>query len=151
MFRTAIRAAFLRSLGIGLAAVLAAPLVYTQSVLAQEPPVRIRGTVESVDGATSVIKARDGAELKATVADNAQIAGIIKASLSDIKQNSFVGVTALPQPDGSLSAVEVHIFPESMRGTDEEHYPWDLKPQSTMTNAGAGRQCGRRPDADAEI
>jgi hypothetical protein len=47
----------------------------------------------------------------------------------------FVGVTALPQPDGSLSAVEVHIFLESMRGTCEGHYPWDLKPQSTMTNA----------------
>jgi len=69
------------------------------------------------------------------VADNAQIAGIIKASLSDIKQNSFVGVTAMPQPDGSLNAVEVHIFPESMRGTGEGHYPWDLRPQSTMTNA----------------
>jgi len=69
------------------------------------------------------------------VADNAQIAGIIKASLSDIKQNSFVGVTAMPQPDGSLNAVEVHIFPESMRGTGEGHYPGDLRPQSTMTNA----------------
>ena len=88
-----------------------------------------------VDGATSVVKARDGAELKITVADNAQIAGIIKASLSNIKQNSFVGVTAMPQPDGSLNAVEVHIFPESMRGTGEGHYPWDLRPQSTMTNA----------------
>jgi hypothetical protein len=74
-------------------------------------------------------------ELKLTVADNAQIAGIIKASLSDIKQNSFVAVTAMPQPDGSLNAVEVHIFPESMRGTGEGHYPWDLQPQSTMTNA----------------
>jgi hypothetical protein len=97
--------------------------------------VRIRGTIERVDGATSVVKARDGAELKVTVADNAQIAGIIKASLSDIKQNSFVGVTAMPQPDGSLNAVEVHIFPEAMRGTGEGHYPWDLQPQSTMTNA----------------
>lgn len=72
---------------------------------------------------------------KLTVADNAQIAGIIKASLVDIKQNSFVGVTAMPQADGSLSAVEVHIFPEAMRGTGEGHYPWDLQPQSTMTNA----------------
>ena len=49
--------------------------------------------------------------------DNPQIAGVIKASLSDIKQNSFVGVTAMPQPDGGLNAVEVHLFPESMRGT----------------------------------
>jgi hypothetical protein len=109
---------------------------HTQIAWAQDPPpVRIRGTIERVDGATLVIKARDGAELKVTVVDNPQIAGIIKASLSDIKQNSFVGVTAMPQPDGSLNAVEVHIFPESMRGTGEGHYPWDLQPQSTMTNS----------------
>ena len=132
MFRTA----FARSLGISLAALLAAPLVCAQIALAQDsPPVRIRGTVERVDGATYLVKARDGVELKLTIADNAQIAGIIKASLSDIKQNSFVGVTAMPQPDGSLNAVEVHIFPEAMRRTGEGHYPWDLQPQSTMTNA----------------
>jgi hypothetical protein len=121
---------------IGLAGVLAAPPVFAQNAFAQDsPPVRIRGTIERIDGPIYVVKARDGAELRLTLADNAQIAGIIKASLSDIKQNSFVGVTALPQPDGSLSAVEVHIFPESMRGTGEGHYPWDLQPQSTMTNA----------------
>lgn len=121
-----------RSLGIiGLAAILAAPLAQAQD----SPPIRVRGTIERVDGTTYVVKARDGVELKLTLADNAQIAGIIKASLSDIKQNSFVGVTAMPQPDGSLNAVEVHIFPEAMRGTGEGHYPWDLQPQSTMTNA----------------
>ena len=121
-----------RSLGIiGLAAILAAPLAQAQDL----PPVRVRGTIERVDGAIYVVKARDGAELKIALADNAQIAGIIKASLSDIKQNSFVGVTAMPQPDGGLSAVEAHIFPEAMRGTGEGHYPWDLRPQSTMTNA----------------
>ena len=94
MFRTAtFRTALARSLGIALAAPLAAPLVCAQRAWAQDsPPVRIRGTIERVDGATSVVKARDGAELKITIADNAQIAGIIKASLSDIKQNSFVEV-----------------------------------------------------------
>ena len=131
-----IRTARARSLNLGIAALLAAPLMWAQFASAQElPPVRIRGTIERVDGATYVVKARDGAELKLTAADNAQIAGIIKASLSDIKQNSFVGITAMPQADGSLSAVEVHIFPESMRGTGEGHYPWDLQPKSTMTNA----------------
>jgi hypothetical protein len=121
-----------RSLGIiGLAAILAAPLAQAQD----SPPIRVRGTIERVDGAIYVVRARDGAELKIALADNAQIAGIIKASLSDIKQNSFVGVTAMPQPDGGLSAVEAHIFPEAMRGTGEGHYPWDLRPQSTMTNA----------------
>jgi hypothetical protein len=82
MFRTA----FARSLAIALAAILAAPLVCAQIAWAQDPPpVRIRGTVERIDGATSVVKARDGVELKVTVADNAQIAGVIKASLSDNK------------------------------------------------------------------
>ena len=82
-----------------------------------------------------MIKARDRAELKVALAANAQIAGVVKASLSDIKQGSFVGVTAMPKADGSQSALEVHIFPEAMRGTGEGHYPWDLQPQSTMTNA----------------
>jgi uncharacterized protein DUF5666 len=104
------------------------------TALAQDA-VRIRGAIERLDGSTYVIKARDGAELKVALADNAQIAGVVKASLSDIKQGSFVGVTAMPKADGSQSALEVHIFPEAMRGTGEGHYPWDLQPQSTMTNA----------------
>ena len=97
--------------------------------------VRVRGTIASIDGATYVIKARDGAELKLALPDNAQIAAVVKASLADIKQGLFVGVTAMPQADGSLSALEVHIFPEAMRGTGEGHYSWDLRPKSTMTNA----------------
>ena len=95
----------------------------------------MRGTIESIDGPTYLIKARDGAELKVALADKAQIAAVVTASLTDIKQGLFVGVTAMPQADGSLSAVEVHIFPEAMRGTGEGHYSWDLRPKSTMTNA----------------
>src|SRR5262245_48301510 len=72
--------------------------------------VRVRGTIERVDGAIYVVKARDGAELKVALADNPQIAGIVKASLDDVKQGSFVGVTAMPQADGSQRALEVHIF-----------------------------------------
>ena len=102
--------------------------------LAQDT-VRVRGTIERIDGSTYVVKTRDGAELKVAVADTPEIAGVVKASLSDIKQGSFVGVTAMPRADGSQSALEVHIFPEAMRGTGEGHYPWDLRPQSTMTNA----------------
>src|SRR6266436_4250337 len=117
MFRT-IRA---RSLGmIGLAAILAAPVAWAQD----SPPVRVRGSIERIDGSIYVVKARDGAELRVTLADNPQIAGVVKASLSDIKQGSFVGVTAMPQADGSQRALEVHIFPEAMRGTGEGHYPW---------------------------
>jgi len=104
------------------------------ATLAQDT-VRVRGTIESTDGSTYVIKARDGADLKVALADKAQIAAVVKASLTDIKQGLFVGVTAMPQADGSLSALEVHIFPEAMRGTGEGHYSWDLLPKSTMTNA----------------
>ena len=121
-----------RSLGmIGIAGIVAAPLARAQ----EAPPVRVRGTIERVEGPIYVIKARDGAELKLTVAAKPSIATLVKASLTDIKQGSFVGVTSMPQPDGSLTALEVHIFPEAMRGTGEGHYPWDLRPESTMTNA----------------
>ena len=95
----------------------------------------MRGTIERVEGQTLIVKSRDGAELKVVLADNALIVGIVKASLSEIKPGSFVGVTGMPQADGSQKAVEVHIFPEAMRGTGEGHRPWDLRPQSTMTNA----------------
>jgi hypothetical protein len=113
----------------GLVLVFAAPTTWAQDT------VRVRGTIERVEGQTLVVKARDGAELKVVLADNALVVGIVKASLSDIKPGTFVGVTGMPQPDGSQKAVEVHIFPEAMRGTGEGHYPWDLRPQSTMTNA----------------
>jgi Domain of unknown function (DUF5666) len=109
-------------------------IVSNHAALAQDT-VRVRGTIESIDGPTYLIKARDGAELKVALADKAQIAAVVTASLTDIKQGLFVGVTAMPQADGSLSAVEVHIFPEAMRGTGEGHYSWDLRPKGTMTNA----------------
>lgn len=115
-------------------AMTAAVTAFASGAMAQDT-VRVRGAVERVDGGTYVIKSRDGAELKVTLADNALIVAIIKASLSDIKPGMFIGATGMPQIDGSQKAVEVHIFPEAMRGTGEGHYPWDLQPQSTMTNA----------------
>src|SRR6266702_5142904 len=82
------------------------------------------------------VKSRDGqTTYNVKMVDNAAVRGIVKASLSDIKENSFIGATGMPQADGSQKAIEVHIFPESMRGTGEGHYAWDLQPQSTMTNA----------------
>jgi hypothetical protein len=101
---------------------------------AQEPPVRVRGTIERVDGDVYVVKARGGAELKVKLADNATVVALTKASLADIKQGSYVGVAGLPQADGSQKALEVHIFPESMRGVGDGHRGWDLQPSSTMTN-----------------
>ena len=110
-------------------------LVFAASTTWAQDTVRVRGTIEQVEGQTLMVKSRDGAALKVVLADNALIVGIVKASLSDIKPDSFVGVTGIPQADGSQKALEVHIFPEAMRGTGEGHYPWDLRPQSTMTNA----------------
>jgi Domain of unknown function (DUF5666) len=110
-------------------------LVLAASATSAQETVRVRGTIEDVEGQTLVVKSRDGADLKVELADNAPVVGIVNASLSDIKPGSFVGVTGMPQADGSQKAVEVHIFPEAMRGTGEGHRPWDLQPQSTMTNA----------------
>jgi hypothetical protein len=110
-------------------------LAFVASTTWAQDTVRVRGTIERVEGQTLMVKARDGADLKVVLAENALVVGIVKASLSDIKSGSFVGVTGMPQADGSQKAVEVHIFPEAMRGTGEGHYPWDLRPQSTMTNA----------------
>jgi len=110
-------------------------LVFEASTTFAQDTVRVRGTIERVEGQTYVVKSRDGAELKVVLADNALVVAIVKASISDIKPGSFVGVTGMPQADGSQKAIEVHIFPEAMRGTGEGHYPWDLQPKSTMTNA----------------
>jgi hypothetical protein len=97
--------------------------------------VRIRGTIERIEGPVYVVKTRDGAEVKVTVTDNPLFVAIVKASMADIKPGMFVGSTGMTQPDGSQKAIEVHIFPESMRGTGEGHYDWDLKPNTKMTNA----------------
>jgi hypothetical protein len=102
--------------------------------LAQET-VRVRGTVEGFVGNTYTVKTRTGDTVKVTLADKPTFVAIVKASMADIKPGTFVGATAMPASDGSLEAVEVHIFPEAMRGTGEGHRPWDLAPQTTMTNA----------------
>ena len=121
--------------GILAAAALSANLALS-SALAQQQTIRIRGTVEAVDGVMLSVKSRDGqTTYKVKMTDNAAVRGIIKAALSDIKDNSFIGVTGMPQSDGSQKAVEIHIFPEPLRGTGEGHRQWDLVPNSTMTNA----------------
>jgi hypothetical protein len=101
----------------------------------QAPTVRIRGTIEAVDGPMLTIKTREGDEVKVKATDNISVIGIAKTELSDIKQGSYIGVSGMPQPDGSQKALAVHIFPEAMRGTAEGFRPWDLRPNSTMTNA----------------
>ncbi len=115
--------------GSGLALLFA-----TSIALAQTSPVRVRGTIESVAGQTLAVKSRDGATLTVKLADNAPVRAVVKASLADVKPGGYVGVTGMPQPDGTQKALEIHIFPEALRGTGEGHRPWDLAPNSTMTN-----------------
>jgi len=99
------------------------------------PPVRIRGTVERIDGTNLTIKANNGQSMSVKLADNYAVMGIAKASLADVASGKFIGTTTLGERDGALVALEVHIFPENMRGTGEGHYDWDLRPASKMTNA----------------
>ena len=96
---------------------------------------RVRGTVVGMDGPMYLVKTRGGDTVKVALTDKPLFVAMAKVSMADIKPGMFVGTTALPQADGSLRAVEVHIFPEAMRGTGEGHRPWDLEPGSTMTNA----------------
>src|SRR5262249_26032301 len=111
-------------------------LVTSASFAQQPPPVRVRGTVEAVDGTVLTVKSRDGeTTYKVRLTDNAAGRGIVKGGLFGIKENQFIRVTVMTQSDGSQKAVEIHIFPEPMRGTGEGHRPWDLVPNSTMTNA----------------
>jgi hypothetical protein len=107
------------------------------AALAQQPPTpsRVRGTIEAVDGDVLAVKSRSGEGFKLRMAGDMKLVGIVKISLSDIKVGSFVGATTVPGPDGSNNAIEVHVFPEDMRGTGEGSRPFDLRPNSTMTNA----------------
>ena len=115
---------------------LALITVLASTAWAQQPPtVRIRGTIEAVDGPTLSIKTREGNDVKVKMTDNAAVFAVVKTALSEIKEGSYIGVTAMPEPDGVQKAVAVHIFPENQRGAAEGFRPWDQRPGSTMTNA----------------
>ena len=126
------RGIFTRSL-----AAVAVVALSTFPAIAQKSPTpsRVRGTIENVNGDMLVVKSRDGKDVKLHIAPDLRVSGIAKISLDEIKVGSFVGATTVKAPDGSQKAVEVHLFPESMRGTGEGSRPWDLRPNSTMTNA----------------
>jgi hypothetical protein len=110
--------------------------VLASAAWAQQPPmVRIRGTIESVDGPMLMIKSREGTDMKVRMTDNVAVFGVAKTAMSEIKPGSYIGVSAMPEPDGTQKALAVHIFPESQRGAAEGFRPWDLRPNSTMTNA----------------
>ncbi|WP_035981399.1 hypothetical protein [Bradyrhizobium sp. STM 3843] len=127
-----VRSALIRPLVV--LAMVAAPSVLA---IAQQAPVptRVRGTIESVDGNVITVKSRSGEDVKLHMTPDLRVVGVVKAQLSDVKVGSFIGATTVPGPDGVPKAVEVHIFPEDMRGTGEGSRPYDLKPNSSMTNA----------------
>jgi hypothetical protein len=104
---------------------------------AQAQGVRVRGTIEKLDGNVLSVKSNEGEAMKIALAGDARVVGVVKATLADIKPGTFIGSAAMPQPDGSQKALEVHIFPEAMRGTGEGHRPYTI-PNSTMTNGTAG-------------
>jgi hypothetical protein len=101
-----------------------------------QQPGRIRGDIEKADGDTLVLKTREGAALNAKVDDKTRVTALVKATLADIKPDSFIGIAGMPQPDGSIEAFSVHIFLPAQRGVvPDRHGPWDARPGSTMTNA----------------
>jgi hypothetical protein len=117
------------------AVLIASLLAADVSVAAAQTPMRIRGTIESVSEQALTIKSREGQSVTVALAPTLTVVAVSKASLADIKSGSFIGTAALAQSDGTFKAQEVLVFPEAMRGTGEGHYPWDLSPGSTMTNA----------------
>jgi len=117
------------------------------AVFAQTPQItRVRGEIEKLDGNALTVKSRDGSVVAINLAANATVSGVVPASLADVTAGKFIGVTAMPRPDGTLLALEIHVFPESMRGVGEGHRPWDLKPESTMTNATVADVISRSND-----
>jgi hypothetical protein len=119
----------------GLLAVSALALIFAASPAPAQENVRLRATIEKVDGPVYTVKNRDGMEWKLTVSDPPLYVAIAPATMADIKPGMFVGSAGMMREDGTQKAIEVHIFPESMRGTGEGHYDWDLLPKSKMTNA----------------
>jgi hypothetical protein len=98
------------------------------------PPTRIRGTIASVEGATMMVNSRDGKKLEVTLKDGFTVASVKKVELSSIKETDFIGTATRTGADGKMTAIEVLVFPEAMRGSGEGFYPWDLEPGSMMTN-----------------
>ena len=121
------------------AALAVVAAVAATAALAQAPQtVRLRGVIEKVDGNKVTAKSDKGDALTLNLADKMLVVAVVKASMADIKVGDFIGSGAMPQPDGSQKAIEVHIFAESMRGTGEGFRPWDGAPNSTMTNGTVG-------------
>jgi hypothetical protein len=136
-----------RALGLaGVAVMLTASAVWAQ----QAPPVRVRGTIEKVDGNTLTVKSRSGETLTVKLAEPPRIAAMVKASLDDIKEGAFVGVSGMPQPDGTQRAFAIHIFMDSQRGVVADRFDpnWDSRPGASMTNANVATMVAGKDGQD---
>jgi hypothetical protein len=125
---------------LSLVLVVAASVTGSLSAFAEDTPARVRGTLQKTDGNNLTIATKGGKEASIPLKDGAPVIAVTKGAMSDIKSNAFVGITAMPQSDGTQKAVEVHVFEESLRGIGEGHYPWDLMQNSTMTNGAVAQQ-----------
>src|SRR5260221_8618093 len=130
---------------------LAGAIIAASCSAATAQTMRMSGTIEKADGNVLSLKSSDGAEVKLTLAENAMIVAVVKASMADIKEGTFLGSAAIPQPDGSQRALEVHIFPEQMRGTGEGHRPYAPVPNSTMTNGATSGATGAGVDGSTFV
>lgn len=129
------RKQFLTAFALG--AVLAAVTASAQTPPA--PPSRTRATIESATDTSLVVKTKAGQAVTIALTPTTRYVAVSHAQISDIQPNSYIGTAAAPQPDGSLKAIEVTVFPESMRGSGDGHYAWDLPNASTMTNGSVGK------------
>ncbi len=118
-----------------LSALFYAALTASLPIAAQSPPTRIRGAITAVDAQKLTVLTREGPTVVITLTDPLAVNAVVALDLAAIKPNSFIGTAAMKRPDGTLVAQEVLVFPESARGSNEGHFPWDLTPESTMTNA----------------
>lgn len=127
----------------------AAIVIATTPLSAQQPqPTRVRGTIEKVEGSVLSVKSREGNDVQIQTGEKTGVIGLKKITLADIQPNAFIGVAALPQPDGTQKAISIHIFPESSRGFNEGSRPYDVRPNSSMTN---GALANRVKGTDGDI
>jgi hypothetical protein len=125
------------------AAAAGAIVIGPLATVALGAPLNVRGTIQHVDGNTIQVKESSGGSVAVHLTNDAKVVSVARASLSDVKPGTFVGTAAIPQSDGTLQAIEVHIFPESMRGTGEGDRAWDIAPKSSMTNGTVAQEVNK--------
>lgn len=123
------------ALAIGFLALFLLPAAAQAQAPAEGTPVRVRGTVEKLDGQNLTVKSREGQTVTVALAPNYTVSALVKKTLADVKDGDYVASAGVKGADGKIHAVEVRIFPEALRGAAEGQFPWDLSPDSVMTNA----------------